>query len=262
MTCMVMIRHNMQRLHIHNIRLSAQENGEASTSGVDSIPLETKLGISVRVRCHVTPNLSASIMEKCSPVALPDNIGRPVQVQNLYKNYHVKDTVFKAVQDATVDFPANKIIALLGPSGSGKTTLLRLIAGLESVTDGQIFFGGSTSDAGTCYEVSLQNMLQHVFMACHHMSVYTLALLWSCMLSCQAPAVGMGNTANLLCLFFEKLARVTCCTADQDATHIPVQQRQIGMVFQSYALFRHMTVADNISFGPRIQDFDIDEEER
>lgn len=47
-----------------------------------------------------------------------------------------------------------------------------------------------------------------------------------------------------------------------DATHIPVQQRGIGMVFQSYALFRHMTVADNITFGPRIQDLDIDEEER
>lgn len=65
-----------------------------------------------------------------------------MQVQNLYKNYYVKDTVFKAVQDVTLDFPANQIIALLGPSGSGKTTLLRLIAGLESVTDGQIFFGG------------------------------------------------------------------------------------------------------------------------
>ena len=34
------------------------------------------------------------------------------------------------------------------------------------------------------------------------------------------------------------------------------------MVFQSYALFRHMTVAENITFGPRIQDLDIDEEER
>ena len=67
----------------------------------------------------------------------------PMQVQNLVKHYFVKNTVFKAVQDATLDFPANKIIALLGPSGSGKTTLLRLIAGLESVTDGQIFFGGT-----------------------------------------------------------------------------------------------------------------------
>lgn len=65
-----------------------------------------------------------------------------LQVQNLFKDYQVKDTVFKAVQDATLDFPANQIIALLGPSGSGKTTLLRLIAGLESVTSGQIFFGG------------------------------------------------------------------------------------------------------------------------
>ena len=34
------------------------------------------------------------------------------------------------------------------------------------------------------------------------------------------------------------------------------------MVFQSYALFRHMTVAENITFGPRIQDMDIDEDER
>lgn len=50
--------------------------------------------------------------------------------------------------------------------------------------------------------------------------------------------------------------------AEVDATHIPVQQRGIGMVFQSYALFRHMTVAENITFGPRIQDLDIDEEER
>lgn len=65
-----------------------------------------------------------------------------LQVQNLFKDYQVKDKVFKAVQDATLDFPANQIIALLGPSGSGKTTLLRLIAGLESVTQGQIFFGG------------------------------------------------------------------------------------------------------------------------
>ena len=68
-------------------------------------------------------------------------------MQNLYKNYYVKNTVFKAVQDVTLDFPANQIIALLGPSGSGKTTLLRLIAGLESVTDGQIFFGGDTLGA-------------------------------------------------------------------------------------------------------------------
>lgn len=65
-----------------------------------------------------------------------------VQVQNLHKRYNVKGAVFRAINDVTLDFEANKIVALLGPSGSGKTTLLRLIAGLESVTDGHIFFAG------------------------------------------------------------------------------------------------------------------------
>jgi sulfate/thiosulfate transport system ATP-binding protein len=35
----------------------------------------------------------------------------------------------------------------------------------------------------------------------------------------------------------------------EDVTEIPVQRRGIGFVFQSYALFRHMSVAKNISFG-------------
>lgn len=62
---------------------------------------------------------------------------------------------------------------------------------------------------------------------------------------------------------FNRLRRAAfVAAAEVDATHIPVQQRGIGMVFQSYALFRHMTVAENITFGPRIQDLDIDEEER
>ena len=34
-----------------------------------------------------------------------------------------------------------------------------------------------------------------------------------------------------------------------DATDLPVQDRRAGFVFQSYALFRHMSVLDNISFG-------------
>ena len=75
-----------------------------------------------------------------------------MQVQNLYKDYHVKKTgtIFKAAQDINLEFPANKIIALLGPSGSGKTTLLRLIAGLEQVTSGRIFFGGMVSLRHCC----------------------------------------------------------------------------------------------------------------
>lgn len=38
----------------------------------------------------------------------------------------------------------------------------------------------------------------------------------------------------------------------RDVTDVPVQKREIGFVFQSYALFRHMSVADNIGFGLRM----------
>ena len=37
----------------------------------------------------------------------------------------------------------------------------------------------------------------------------------------------------------------------QDATHLSVQERRAGFVFQSYALFRHMTVFENVAYGLR-----------
>jgi len=39
----------------------------------------------------------------------------------------------------------------------------------------------------------------------------------------------------------------------EDATDLPVQQRGVGFVFQHYALFRHMTIRDNIGFGLKIR---------
>jgi len=88
---------------------------------------------------------------------------------------------YPALHDVSLDIEGGELIALLGPSGSGKTTLLRLIAGLESPTAGQIFFG------------------------------------------------------------------------EEDASAKSVQDRNVGFVFQAYALFRNMTVLDNISFGLRVR---------
>lgn len=88
---------------------------------------------------------------------------------------------FPALHEVSLDIHSGELIALLGPSGSGKTTLLRLIAGLETPSEGTIFFG------------------------------------------------------------------------DEDASAKTVQERNVGFVFQHYALFRHMTVADNIGFGLKVR---------
>lgn len=86
-----------------------------------------------------------------------------------------------AVRDINLDIPNGKFVSFLGPSGCGKTTLLRMIAGLETPTEGAIQLGG------------------------------------------------------------------------EDITPIPTHQRNIGMVFQSLALFPHLSVWENISYGLRIR---------
>src|SRR3954469_21870784 len=39
----------------------------------------------------------------------------------------------------------------------------------------------------------------------------------------------------------------------EDVTDVPAGKRQVGFVFQHYALFRHMTVMENIAFGLRVR---------
>ncbi len=91
-----------------------------------------------------------------------------------------------------VSFTATEgtLVVLLGPSGCGKSTTLRLIAGLETATEGRIVIGG------------------------------------------------------------------------RDVTRRPPSERGVSMVFQSYALFPHLSVAENIMFGLRVRNVDKPERAR
>jgi multiple sugar transport system ATP-binding protein len=85
-----------------------------------------------------------------------------------------------AVHDLTIEIADREFVTLVGPSGCGKTTTLRMIAGLEKVSAGQIYFD------------------------------------------------------------------------DDPVGHLPADHRDIAMVFQSYALYPHMNVYDNIGFALRM----------
>ncbi len=86
-----------------------------------------------------------------------------------------------AVENLTLRIHAGEFLVLLGPTGCGKTTILRLLAGLETVTGGEIFLG------------------------------------------------------------------------ERPITHLKPRQRDFAMVFQSYALYPHMTVAQNLAYPLRVR---------
>ena len=86
----------------------------------------------------------------------------------------------EVIRDLNLEVAEGEFCALLGPSGCGKSTLLRMIAGLEDVTEGKIYFD------------------------------------------------------------------------DVDVTEELPTERGIAMVFQSYALYPHMTVEQNIGFALRV----------
>jgi sulfate transport system ATP-binding protein len=65
---------------------------------------------------------------------------------------------------------------------------------------------------------------------------------------------GSGKTTLLrLVAGLERPTRGTIFFGDEDASHRSVQQRNVGFVFQHYALFRHMTVGENIGFGLKVR---------
>ena len=63
---------------------------------------------------------------------------------------------------------------------------------------------------------------------------------------------GKTTTVRTITGFIEPVSG-TVVVKERDITHVPIEERNIGIVFQSYALFPTMTVYDNIAFGLKIK---------
>ena len=61
-----------------------------------------------------------------------------VTLKNIKKVYD-KDVV--AVHDFNLEIADKEFVVLVGPSGCGKSTTLRMVAGLEDISDGELYIG-------------------------------------------------------------------------------------------------------------------------
>ncbi len=71
---------------------------------------------------------------------------------------------------------------------------------------------------------------------------------------------GSGKTTllNLVAGYLEPTAG-SILVGDRDVTRVPARRRNIGMVFQNYALFPHMTVGENVAYGLKVRRLPKDE---
>ncbi|MFD7553652.1 ABC transporter ATP-binding protein [Streptomyces sp. NPDC059835] len=65
------------------------------------------------------------------------------RVVDALKVYGRGDTEVRALDGVSVDFPAGRFTAIMGPSGSGKSTLMHCAAGLDTLTSGSAWIGGT-----------------------------------------------------------------------------------------------------------------------
>jgi putative ABC transport system ATP-binding protein len=64
-----------------------------------------------------------------------------VRAISLVKVYGTGEMLVTALEGVSVDFPAGRFTAIMGPSGSGKSTLMHCLAGLDTITGGQVLLG-------------------------------------------------------------------------------------------------------------------------
>ncbi len=76
-----------------------------------------------------------------APTAAPAGRAVAARTVDAVKVYGTGGTEVRALDGVTVEVPAATFTAVMGPSGSGKSTLMHCLAGLDTLTSGQVFVG-------------------------------------------------------------------------------------------------------------------------
>ena len=79
-----------------------------------------------------------------------------LELRNISKKFGKKEIL----SNFSLTIPEKQILAIVGPSGGGKTTLLRMLAGLETIDSGEIFYDGVSLSLD---ELEKRNLLGFVF---------------------------------------------------------------------------------------------------
>ena len=91
-----------------------------------------------------------------------------LQLKNIYKRYAGNVT---AVSDFSMDIEDKEFIILVGPSGCGKSTTLRMIAGLEEISEGELYIGGKLMNDVAPMDRDIAMVFQN-YALYPHMTVY------------------------------------------------------------------------------------------
>ena len=92
-------------------------------------------------------------------------------VQKNKANYQITDEGIVAVQELNLDIADKEFIVLVGPSGCGKSTTLRMIAGLEDITDGELYIDGEIMNDVAPKDRDIAMVFQN-YALYPHMTVY------------------------------------------------------------------------------------------
>jgi len=101
------------------------------------------------------PTIVETTGAETQPAAPAASNGIAARAVGASKVYGEKTTQVVALDNVTVDFPKGRFTSVMGPSGSGKSTLMHCLAGLDSLSSGQIMIGDANLSTMSEKELTL-----------------------------------------------------------------------------------------------------------